>query len=192
MKANISQPFSGEGEENPYTHLREFYRVCDLLCIEGKSDETLKWKLFPLSLTGKARHWYKLNIGSAHGDWKELYNSFLSKYFPISKEADLWIKILSFRQLEEESLGESRDRFIDLTLTGPNLSIPREVLLIHFLKGLSRENKQTLHVASGGSFHHLSASEAWNLIDLMSGKSPSIYILRNRKNQFLDKKRKFR
>jgi len=43
-------------------------------------------------------------------------------------------------------------------------------------KGLSRENKQTFHAASGGSFHHLSASEAWNLIDLMSGKSPSIYI----------------
>jgi len=31
-------------------------------------------------------------------------------------------------------------------------------------------------VASGGSFHHVSASEAWNLIDLMSRKSPSIYI----------------
>ena len=90
--------------------------------------------------------------------------------------ADLQIEILSFRQLEEECLGESWDRFIDLNLTGPKLSIPREVLLIHFFKGLSRENKQTLHAASGGSFHHLFASEAWNLIDLMSGKSPSIYI----------------
>jgi len=95
--------------------------------------------------------------------------------------ADLQIEILSFRQLEEESLGESWDRFIDLTLTGPNLSIPREILLIHFFKGLSRENKQTLNEASRVSFHHLSASEAWNLIDLMSGKSPSIYIPENEK-----------
>ena len=38
------------------------------------------------------------------------------------------------------------------------------------------ENKQTLNAASGGSFHRVSASEAWNLIDLMSGKSLSIYI----------------
>jgi hypothetical protein len=170
------QPFSGEGEENPYTHLREFYRVCDLLRIEGMSDETLKWKLFPFSLTGKARHWYKLKVGSVHGDWKELYSSFLSKYFPISKVVELRREILSFRQLEEESLGKSWDRFINLTLTGPKLSIPEEVLLIHFFEGLSRKNKQTLHAASGGSFHHLSASEAWNLIDLMSGKSPSFYI----------------
>jgi len=48
------QPFSGEGEEKTYTHLREFYRVCDLLRIEGMSDETLKWKLFLFNLMGKA------------------------------------------------------------------------------------------------------------------------------------------
>jgi len=78
--------------------------------------------------------------------------------------------------LRLETLGESWDHFIDLTLTGPKLSILEEVLLIHFFKGLSRENKQTLHAASRGSFHHLSASEVWNLIDLMSGKSPSTYI----------------
>ena len=170
------QPFSGEGEENPYTHLREFYRVCDLLRIEGMSDETLKWKLFPFSLTRKARHWYKLKVGSVHGDWKELYSSFLSKYFPIPKVVELRREILSFRQLEEESLGKSWDRFINLTLTGPKLSIPEEVLLIHFFEGLSKANKQTVNTASRGSFYHLPASEAWNLIDLMSGKSPSIYI----------------
>ena len=39
-------PFSGEGEENPNTHLREFYRVCDLLRIEGMSDETLNGSSF--------------------------------------------------------------------------------------------------------------------------------------------------
>jgi len=130
------QPFSGEGEENPYTHLEEFGRIYDFLRIEGMSDETLKWKLFPFSLTRKARHWYKLNVGSAHGDWKVLSNNFCLKYFPNSKVMDLRIEILSFRQLEEESLGESWDRFIDLTLTSPNLSIPEEVLLIHFLRAL--------------------------------------------------------
>ena len=134
------QPFSREDEENPYTHLREFYRVCDLLRFEGMSDETRKWKLFPFSLTGKARHWYKLKVGSVHGDWKELYNSFLFQYF----QRD----IISFRQLEEESLGKSWDRFINLTLTGPKLSILEEVLLIHFFEGLSRENKQTLNTTS--------------------------------------------
>jgi len=33
-----------------------------------------------------------------------------------------------------------------------------------------------LNTASRGSSYHLPASEAWNLIDLISGKSPSFYI----------------
>jgi len=47
-------------------------------------------------------------------------------------------EIISFRQLEEEFLGKSWDHFINLTLTGPKLSIPEEVLLIHFFEGLQR------------------------------------------------------
>jgi len=140
------------------------------------SDETLKWKLFTFSLTGKARHWYKLKVGSVHGDWKELYNSFLFKYFSISKVAELRREITSFRQLEEESLGKSWDCFTNLTLTGPKLSILEEILLIHFFEGLSRKNKQTLNTASRGSFYHLPASEVRDLIDSLSGKFPSIYI----------------
>jgi len=88
-----NQPFSREGEENPYTHLREFYRVCDLLLIEGMSDETLNWKLFPFSLTGKARHWYKLKVGSVDGDWKELYNSLLFKYFQSPKWRNFEVRL---------------------------------------------------------------------------------------------------
>ena len=68
---------------------------------------------------------------------------FFLNIFQSPKWWELWREILSFRQLEEESLGKSWDRFINLTLIGPKLSIPEEVLLIHFFEGLSRENKQT-------------------------------------------------
>jgi len=95
--------------------------------------------------------------------------------------AELRRDIISFRQLEEESLGKSWDHFINLTLTGPKLSISQEVLLIYFFEGLSRENKQTLNTASRGSFYHLPASEARDLIDSLSGKFPSIYIPEEKK-----------
>ena len=35
------QPFSGEGDENPYSHLNEFEQTCACLHIVGMSDETL-------------------------------------------------------------------------------------------------------------------------------------------------------
>ena len=52
------QSFLGEGDENPYSHLWEFGQNCVCLHIAGMSDETLRWKLFPFSLTGRVKQWY--------------------------------------------------------------------------------------------------------------------------------------
>ena len=51
----LEQSFSGEKDNNPYAHLREFEQVCSCLHILGMSRETLKWKLFPFSLMGFAK-----------------------------------------------------------------------------------------------------------------------------------------
>ena len=58
------QSFLGEGDENPYFHLREFEQTCTCLHIAGMSVETLRWKLFPFSLMGRAKHWFNQTIGS--------------------------------------------------------------------------------------------------------------------------------
>jgi hypothetical protein len=70
------QPFSGDVSENPYSHLCDFEKTCACQHIEGMSDKTLRWKIFPFSLTGEAKHWYKLHIGSSHGGWEALRSSF--------------------------------------------------------------------------------------------------------------------
>jgi hypothetical protein len=48
--------FLGEGNENPYSHLWEFEQTCACLRITSMCDKTLRWKLFPFSLTGRAKH----------------------------------------------------------------------------------------------------------------------------------------
>jgi hypothetical protein len=58
-----SLSFLGEGDENPYLHIRDFEQTCDCLRIEGTSDETLHWKLFSFSLKGKVRKWYDRDVG---------------------------------------------------------------------------------------------------------------------------------
>jgi len=50
MIENLS--FLGKEDENPYLHIRDFEQTCDCLRIEGISDKTLRWKLFPFSLRG--------------------------------------------------------------------------------------------------------------------------------------------
>ena len=81
-------------------------------------------------------------------------------------------EVLNFRQLEEESLGTSWDRFNELIITCPALAIPGPMLLQHFYIGLSKDSGQTLYAASRGVFLHLSASEARAMLDRISGRTP--------------------
>ena len=76
------QSFSSEDDKNPYSHLNEFEQTYACLRIVGMLDETLRWKLFPFSLTGKAKCWYNLTIGSRQGDWRPCVLPFACNSFP--------------------------------------------------------------------------------------------------------------
>ena len=56
------QSFAGKEDENPFTHLRDFEQLCSCLLIKGMTQDSLKWKLFPFSLTGVAKHWYARHV----------------------------------------------------------------------------------------------------------------------------------
>ena len=119
------------------------------------SDETLRWKLFPFSLIEKAKHWYKLTIGSRQGDWEALCSSFCLYFFPISRVVSLHSEVLSFKQEEQESLGTAWECFNALINTGPGLAIQDLILLQYFYMGLDRKTSKYLDIASGGSFLHV-------------------------------------
>ena len=86
------------------THLNEFEQTCTCLHIAGMSDETLRWKLFPFSLEGKAKTRYDQTAPSKDGDWKALCSSFCLEYFSVPKIVCLHLEILSFTQQDDESL----------------------------------------------------------------------------------------
>ena len=68
IKLILDKSFLGEGDENPYSHLREFEQICACLRITGMSDKTLRWKLFPFSFIGRAKHCHRQTVGSMQGD----------------------------------------------------------------------------------------------------------------------------
>ena len=166
------QSFLGEDDENPYSYLNELEQTCACLCIAGMSDQTLWWKLFPFSLKGRAKHWYKLTIGSRQGDWEALCSSFCLHFFPISRVVSLHLEVLSFKQEEKESLGMAWECFNALINTSPDLVIQDHILLQHFYMGIDRKTSKHLDTESGGSFLHVSANSGRSILTKFLENTP--------------------
>jgi hypothetical protein len=128
------------------------------------SDETIRWKLFPFSLTGEAKRWNKLTIANSQGDWGALCSSFCLQFFPTYRVVKLRIEVLTFKQKKKESLGKAWEHFNTLLNSGPDLTIPDPILLQHFFKGLTRKIIEYLNTASGGSFMHVSAEQGRSIL----------------------------
>jgi len=158
-------PFSREGNENPYLHLREFEQTCASLRIAGMSDKTIRWKLFPFSLIGRAKCCYNRVVGSMQGVWETLCYEFCLYFFPIHRVVDLRIEFLSFRKLEQESLCTSWDHFNEFVIFGPNLGFPDPVLIQYFYLGLTKNSRQSLDLASRGAFFHLPMCKARAMLE---------------------------
>ena len=95
--------FSGRRNECPYTHLQEFEENCSLI-IPGMNQDTLRWKLFPFSLTERAKTWYHWTAVRVGGDWIQLKDEFCLFFFPCP-QSDPTSHIVTFEQGDNESLG---------------------------------------------------------------------------------------
>ena len=115
-----AQTFSGLESEDPDLHLQGFEELCLCLVIPGMSQETLKWKLFPFSLTGKAEQWYTHNVRGMIQDWEEFRDDFCLSFSSLSHTASLRSEIFAFEQLEKESLGAAWVRFSCLLASCPD------------------------------------------------------------------------
>jgi hypothetical protein len=129
------------------------------------SDKTIRWKLFPFTLKGKARQWYDRAKEKMKGDWGILRADFSMDFYPFSKVVDLRIKIISFKQGDNESMSSSWEHFELLCKSGSDLSLQDHILHQHVYIGLNKESRVYLNTSSHGSFIHLTSSEARTVLD---------------------------
>jgi hypothetical protein len=127
--------------------------------------EPVRWKLFPFSLQGRAKQWYTSTVGCVNSSWEKLRDRFYLAFFPVTRITTLRVEILSFKQIENESIGAAWSRFTNLVQFGPTLSLPVYVLLQHFHTGLDKESAFYLDITAGGSFMHKTPSEGKTILD---------------------------
>ena len=56
-----ASPFCGKPNEDANTHLQNFLELCKTVTIRGITADTIRLRLFPFSLLGKAKQWFYQN-----------------------------------------------------------------------------------------------------------------------------------
>ena len=135
MKLIQDLSFSGLTHENPVDHVRDYERLIETRGKTGESPDARKRECFPLSLSGEARDWHRC-FGRDYLTWERLRGAFCSHFIPIQRVILLRVKILCFKQCEEESLGMAWNRSASAVENFPVLYIPDWMSLQHFWFGL--------------------------------------------------------
>jgi hypothetical protein len=75
----VGNLYTGDGTVHPGDHLLFLPELCGLFKCAGISMDEVRKKLFSMSLSGKAAHWYKLLKDWHSLDWKDIVSLFYFK-----------------------------------------------------------------------------------------------------------------
>ncbi|XP_062075371.1 uncharacterized protein LOC133779424 [Humulus lupulus] len=109
LKPSIIQllpSFYGLEREDPYMHVKDFLEICSTFRFQNFSDESVKLRLFPISLKDRAKAWLNSLLTGTITTWDQLFNKFLAKFFPMSKTDSLRREISEFYQKDNEEFYE--------------------------------------------------------------------------------------
>ena len=111
------------------------------LSVKNLSQESIRCRLFPLSLTGGATKWLVECPNNSIKSWEELVMAFHKRFFPPSRMMKLREDIQNFKQQEGEPIHESWTRFKRSLRKCPTHWLPGELLLQYFYRSLDSVNK---------------------------------------------------
>ena len=129
------------------------------------NQNTLQWKLFPFSLTERAKTWYYWTVVRVGGDWIQLKDEFCLFFFPVPKVIPCRIQLLTFEQGDNESLGAAWARFTHLATSSPPYKIDEEMLMQHFIYGLNPKSERFINLASEGSVMYKATAEVRTILE---------------------------
>ncbi|KAK1692082.1 hypothetical protein QYE76_008779, partial [Lolium multiflorum] len=118
----------------------------------GIAMDEVRKKLFSISLSGKAAHWYKLLDNGDSLEWNDIVPRFYSKFYPpseIHKDRNL---IYNFWPHDGESIAQAWGRLKSFMLKCPIHELPGNVIIDNLYARLSFQDKTLLDTSCSGSF----------------------------------------
>ncbi|KAK1694558.1 hypothetical protein QYE76_011255 [Lolium multiflorum] len=131
----------------------------------GISMDEVRKKLFVMSLSGKAAHWYKLLKDGHSLDWKNIVPVFYSKFYPPSEIHKDRNRIYNFWPHDGESIAQAWGILKSLMLKCPIHELPGNIIIDNFYARLSFQDKTLLDTSCSGSFTRNKEEFKWDLLD---------------------------
>ncbi|XP_019155105.1 PREDICTED: uncharacterized protein LOC109151969 [Ipomoea nil] len=163
--------FRGLENEDPHKHLKEFHVVCSSFKPQGVTEDQIKLRAFPFSLTEKAKDWLFYLPPSTITTWADMVRLFLEKFFPTSRAASIRREICGIKQRDVETLHEYWERFKQLCASCPQHGVSEQLLIQYFYEGLLPMERNMMDAASGGAIVNKTPREARDLISIMAANS---------------------
>ncbi|XP_042467187.1 uncharacterized protein LOC122050341 [Zingiber officinale] len=138
---------------------------------QGISEEDIKLRAFPFSLTGVAKDWlYYLPAGYITS-WIDMKRAFLEKFFPASRIATIRKSICGIQQVVGETLYNYWEKFKKLCSSYPQHQISDQLLVQYFYEGLLPMDRSMIDVEAGGALVNKTPNQARELISNMAENS---------------------
>ena len=157
--------FHGLPSENPNAHLISFIEVYDTVKYNGVTEEALRLRLFPLSLSDRAKHWLTSEPPDFITSWNDLVQKFKTKFFPPTKISQLVQEINTFRQFEGENLAEAWERFHKLLRRCPHHRLTRWMQVHTFYNGLSDSPRIIIDALTGGALMKKTIDQDYEILE---------------------------
>ena len=135
------------------------------------TEETIRLRLFSLSLGDRAKHWLTSKPPDSIISWNDLVHKFLTKFFPPSKIAQLVQEINTFRQLDGENLVEAWERFHELLRRCPHHRLTRWMQVHPFYNGLSDSTRTVIDDSAGGALMKKTTNQEYGILEDMATNS---------------------
>ena len=157
--------FTSHPIEDPNEHIGRFFKMANVVKLNGVRLEVIKLQLFPFSLRDIEAKWYEsLSYGSVN-TWEELMEAYLSKFFPPSLIYERRREIIMFQQREDESLYTAWEKCKSLLKRCPMHGIELKTQMDIVYHSLNDAAKGIIDAACCGAFKRKSAKETKQLVE---------------------------
>ncbi|KAK8636612.1 hypothetical protein V6N13_124354 [Hibiscus sabdariffa] len=136
--------FHGLPIESPHKRLYEFHLVCSSMKPHGVSEDQIKLRAFPFSLSNIAKEWLFYLPPNSITTWTDLNSKFLDRFFLVAKASKI---------------------------SYPQHGLSAHTLIQYFYEGLLPMEMKMIDAASGGALFNMTPTQARELISTMAANS---------------------